>query len=166
MPERDPAPLPPLSTWPVQLFLPEHGYYWYARPAAVVSQSSVSHASIRMVDEHNDVLDRVLSARRDEIRAAGGLLIFDDWRSLRSFAPGARTRMQERMNARQRGYARRTVIVVNPSNRLLRMAIEAASLFKTLMSQARVEVALSADLALSQAGISAPVSGEKFPGDR
>jgi len=46
------------------------------------------------------------------------------------------------------------------------MAIEAASLFKTLMSQARVEVALSADLALSQAGISAPVSGEKFPGDR
>jgi hypothetical protein len=160
---KEPAPLPPLSAWPVQVFLPEHGFYWYVRPAAVVCQTIIDDATIPIVDAHNDMLDAVLAARRDEVRDAGGLFIFNDWRSIRSFAPGARSRMQERMKARQRGYARRTVVVVNPANRLLRMALEAASLFKTLTFSARVDVALSAEIALRQAELSAPPAGEKFP---
>jgi hypothetical protein len=148
----------------VQLFISEHGFYWYARPAAVVCQTVVPYGSLEVVDAHNDVLDRVLSLRRDEVQAEGGLLIFNDWRTLKSFEPGARSRMQERMNARARGYARRTVVVVNPSNRLLRMAIEAASLFKTLVFGTRIDVALSPELPLAQAGLSPPPSGESFPG--
>lgn len=162
MPDHE-APLPPFSTWPVQLFLPEHGFYWYVRPAAVICQCVIPNATVKVVDEHNDVLDRVLSVRRDEVRQAGGLLIFNDWRSIRTFAPGARSRMQERMKARERGYARRTVVVMNPSNRLLRMAIEAASLFKTLTFGARIDVALSPERLLAEAGVSAPGAGERFP---
>ena len=160
------VPLAPFSKWPVQVFLPEHGFYWYVHPAAVVCQATVAYATVPIVDAHNDLLDGVLSARSDEISTAGGLLIFNDWRSLRGFAAGARSRMQERMNARKRGYARKTVVVVSPANRLLRMALEAASLFKTLTLNARIDVALSADLALAEAHLSPPLSGSKFPGLR
>ncbi len=160
---KDVAPVAPFADWPVQFFLPDHGFYWYAQPAAVVCQSVLSYATIAIVDEHNDVLDGVLAARQDEIGAAGGLFIFNDWRSIRGFAPGARSRMQERMNARRRGYARRTVVVVNPSNRLLRMALEAASLFKTIGLGSRVDVAMSSEIALAQAGLSAPAKGATFP---
>ncbi len=160
MPDAAPAPAPPFSAWPVQLFVPGHGFYWYVRPAALVCQTIVPHATVAIVDEHNDVIDRVLAERRGEVRDAGGLLIFNDWRRIRSFAPGARSRMQERMAARQRGYARKTVVVVDPANRLLRMALEAASLFKTLTFSARVDVALSAEVALQQEGLRPPPASD------
>jgi hypothetical protein len=124
----------------------------------------ISFATLSVVEDHNDLLDGVLAAREDEVEATGGLLIFNDWRSLRSFAPGARSQMQKRMSARKGGYARRTVVVVNPANRLLRMALEAASLFKTLTFGARVDVVLSPDFALAKASLSAPERGEEFPG--
>ncbi|HVU02867.1 MAG TPA: hypothetical protein VHE30_14000, partial [Polyangiaceae bacterium] len=156
-------PVPPFADWPVQLFLPDHGFYWYAHPAALVCQTVHSYATVAIVDAHNDVLDGVLRTRSAEIRAAGGILIFNDWRSIRGFAPGARSRMQERMNARERGYARKTVVTIHPGNRLLRMAIEAASLFKTMVLGSRIDVVLSPDVALARAGLTPPVKGEPFP---
>lgn len=166
MPQEVGVPLAPFSKWPVQAFFSEHGFYWYVQPAAVVCQTTIAYATVAIVDAHNDVLDAVLAARSDEISTAGGLLIFDDWRSLRGFESGARSRMQERMRARKRGYARKTVVVVSPSNRLLRMALEASNLFKTLTLNARVDVALSAELALAEVNLSAPLAGTKFPGLR
>jgi hypothetical protein len=121
MPEKAPAPSSPFADWPVQLFIPDHGFYWYVRPAAVVS------------------------------------------RSIRGFEPGTRSRMQERMNARRRGYARKTVVAVNPSNRLLRMALEAASLFKTMILGSRIDVIMSPDIALAQSGLSRPGPTDEFP---
>lgn len=159
----DARPRPPFRDWPVQLFLQDHGYYWYAHPAAVVCQSTAAYASVDIVDAHNDVLDGVLESRRDEVRAAGGLLIFNDWRSIHGFAPGARSRMQARMNARIRGYARKTVVAVSPSNRLLRMALEAASLFKTMTLASKIEVVTIPDVALAESGLSRPATGERFP---
>jgi hypothetical protein len=160
-----PAPQPPFSTWPVQFFVPNVGFYWYATPAAFVSHALCRHGTVEMVDAHNDLLDEVLAARNAEIQRAGGILIFSDWRSISTFAPGARSRQQERMRRRGRGYARRTIIVVNPANRLMRMAAEASNLFTTLVFQARLEVALSPDAPLASAGLTPPRAGELFPKD-
>ncbi len=166
MPPAQGVPLAPFSQWPVQAFLPDHGFYWYVQPAAVVCQTTIAHATIAIVDAHNDMLDSALAARKDEIAKAGGLLIFNDWRSLRGFETGARARMQERMKARKQGYSRKTVVTVNPSNRLLRMTIEAANLFKALAFNARIDVVLSPDAALAEANLSPPLGGSKFPGLR
>jgi hypothetical protein len=158
------APQAPFARWPVQLFVPEVGFYWYAKPTALVCQSVIHHATIAGVDAHNDVLDRLLAARPEEIGAAGGVLIFNDWRSLRTSDRGVRHRQQERMSARARGYTRRTVVVVNPANRLLRMAIETYSLFSTVMAHRQVEIVLRPDPALGELGLEPPRAGEPFPG--
>jgi hypothetical protein len=160
---RAPAPRPPFDKWPVQRFVTDVGFYWYAKPAAFVSQSLCRHGTIDIVDAHNDLLDAVIAARAAEIQRAGGILIFSDWRSIATFETGARSRQQERMRQRGRAYARRTIVVVNPANRLMRMAAEASNLFTTLFFRARLEVALSADAPLASAGLTPPRAGEPFP---
>ena len=160
-----PAPRPPFNTWSVQHFVADVGFYWYAEPAAFVSQALCRHGTIEIVDAHNDLLDAVLAARGAEIQRAGGLLIFSDWRSITTFETGARSRQQERMRRRGRAYARRTIVVVNPANRLMRMAAEASNLFTTLLFQARLEVAVSADARLASARLTPPRAGEPFPVD-
>jgi hypothetical protein len=161
-----PAELPkaPFSDWPVQHFDPLVGFFWFARPAAFVSQSIASHGSLAVIERQNDLMDQVLSARAEEIRAAGGLLVFNDWRSVRSYDQDARARQRERMRARPSGYSRRTIIVVDPASRLLRMAVEAANLFATLTLRARIEVVLHAGDALSRAALTPPAANEAFPG--
>jgi hypothetical protein len=139
------------------------GFFWYANPAAFVSQSVASHGSLAVIDRHNDLLDQVLRAKDDEIRAAGGIFVFNDWRSVRGYDQDARARQRERMRARPTGYSRRTIIVADPTSRLLRMAIEAANLFATLTLRARIEVVLDAAAALSRSGLEAPVGTEAFP---
>lgn len=158
------APLAPFDTWPVQWFDPLVGYFWYTRPAAFVSQSTTSHGSFEVIERQNDLLDQVLTARADEIKAAGGIFVFNDWRSVRSYDADARARQRERMKARLPGYSRRTVIVVDPSNRLLRMAIEAANLFATLTLRSRIEIVLDAEEALARATLVAPAATDTFPG--
>src|SRR5262245_33586539 len=108
------TPVAPFADWPVQSFDPLVGFFWYAQPAAFISQSVIRHGSLDVIERQNDLMDQVLAARADEIRAAGGLFILNDWRSVRSYDQDARARQRERMKARPAGYARRTVIVVDP----------------------------------------------------
>jgi hypothetical protein len=157
------GPQPPFAQWPVQHFDPKVGFYWYAQPATFVSQSVATHGSIEVIDRQNDTMDRVLQAREAEIRAAGGLLVFNDWRSVKTYDLDARARQRERMRARPAGYSRRTVIVVDPASRLLRMAIEAANLFATLTLQSRLELLTNIAHAVSRAELAAPPRGDAFP---
>jgi hypothetical protein len=67
------------------------------------------------------------------------------------------------MRARPAGYARRTVIVVDPASRLLRMAIEAANLFATLTMGSRIELLTDVAAAVTRAELRAPPPGDAFP---
>lgn len=157
------APEPPFDAWPLQYFDPLVGFFWYAHPAAFVSQTVAAHGSFEVIERNADIMDRLLAAKADEIRAEGGLLVFNDWRSVKTYDQDARARQRERMRARPTGYARRTVIVANPTSRLLRMALEAANLFVTLTLRSSIEVDLDVDHALSRAGLKPPRRGAPFP---
>jgi hypothetical protein len=157
------APRPPFAEWPVQHFDPLIGFFWYAHPAAFVSQTVVAHGSRAVVERQNDLLDRVLALRADEIRAHGGILIFNDWRSVTGYDQDARARQRARMEARPAGYARRTIIIVKTESRLLRMAIEATNLLGTLKRSAQIEVDFDPAHAFSQVRLGPPLPGIPFP---
>lgn len=156
-------PAAPFDAWPVQHHDPLVGYFWYAHPCAFVSQSTVTHGSYEVIERQNDLMDLVLARKTDEVRAAGGIFVLNDWRSVKSYDQDARARQRERMKARAPGYSRRVVIVVNPESRLLRMAIEAANLFATMTLRSRIEIVTNASSALSKAGLTPPLGGEPFP---
>jgi hypothetical protein len=147
----------------VQFYDPLVGFYWYLQPAVFVSQSVALHGSVEVIDRQNDIMDRVLQTRDDEVRAAGGLFVFNDWRSVKSYDQNARARQRERMKARNPGYARRTMIVVDPASRLLRMAIEAANLFATLTIRTQIELSTDIANAISSAKLRPPSRGASFP---
>jgi hypothetical protein len=82
----NPQPGAPFRGWPVQsggqtVF----GFNWYTRPAAFVSQTLTSRVSLASSMLLDNRLDRVAERYRAEIAAAGGLFIFHDWRTIRTF---------------------------------------------------------------------------------
>jgi hypothetical protein len=158
------APVAPFTTWHVQHSEPGLGFYWYLRPGTLVCQTVVAHATVEVIDRHNDVVDAILAARGDEIRASGGLFMVFDWRSVKTYDQGARARQRERMKARGDTYARRTVIALQPANKLLRMAVEAANLFATLLFRSGIEIATSPDAIVAETRLTPPPRNEPFPG--
>ena len=156
-------PLPPFDDWPAQYEDERIGYVWYAEPAAFVLQATVEHGTSGMIEQMNDLIDGVLETRADAVRAASGLFIFHDWRSISGYDAAARARQIERMRARARGYARRTVVAIAPKSRLLRMGIEAVNLFSVLTFKASIEVVTDPVGALERAGIRKPEPGATFP---
>jgi hypothetical protein len=159
-------PLPPFADWPVQHFDERLGFVWYAEPAAFVLQAVVDHGSVELVERYNDLIDRMLDVHADAVHAASGLFIFHDWRTLSGYDKAARTRQIERMRARKPGYARRTVVVVSPKSRLLRMAVEAVNLVAALTSNSKIELVTDAPGALSRSGIEKPGRVSMFPRPR
>ena len=73
----------------MQYYDPWVGFYWYLEPAVFVSQSVALHGSVEVIDRQNDITDRVLHTRGDEVRTAGGLFVFNDWRSVKSYDQNA-----------------------------------------------------------------------------
>jgi hypothetical protein len=154
----DPPPTPaaPFSDWPVQHFEPRAGFYWYTEPAALVSQSIVPHGSADAIAAHNDVVDQVLARRADAIRAAGGLLIFCDWRSVKGYDIEARALQRDRMSARPHGYARRTILVIEPESRLLAIAADWLNFLASLALKSHIELVTRIDLAVTRAELRPP----------
>lgn len=134
------GPADPFAAWPVQFIEPSVGYYWFVEPATLICQSYAPHGSFEVIERHNDVVDRVLARHRKSIQAAGGLFMLFDWRSVQGYDQAARARQRERMQSREKGYSRRTVVVIHPANRLLRMAVGAANLFATLLLKSEIEI--------------------------
>jgi hypothetical protein len=156
-------PVDPFATWEVQHFEPSVGFYWYVRPATLICQSIVERGTLDVIDRHNDVVDRVLANCQADITASGGLFMLFDWRSVRTYDQDARARQRERMKARGSTYARRTVIAIHPTNKLLLMAVEAANLFATLFFKAGFEVVTDPEKIVANARMRPPGQGETFP---
>lgn len=155
-------PAEPFADWGTQHFEPIVGFYWYVEPATLICQSVISHATVQIIDTHNDIVDRVLERRRKEIDAAGGLCMLFDWRSVQSYDADARARQRTRMQARGKTYARRTVVVIAPSNKLLQMAVGAANLFATMLFKSSIEVLTDPTPAVRSAKLVPPARGASF----
>jgi hypothetical protein len=155
-------PVAPFATWPVQYVEPSVGFYWYVEPATLICQSYAEHGTFEVIERHNDVVDRVLARHRKAIEAAGGLFMIFDWRSVTGYDQDARARQRERMQARAKSYARRTVVVIHPANRLLRMAVGAANLFATLFLKSEIEILTDPAPVVSEARLAPPPRNQPF----
>jgi hypothetical protein len=161
-PPRERRPVEPFAAWPVQYLEPSVGFYWYFEPATLICQSFAPHGTLEVIDRHNDVVDRVLARHRKEIQAAGGLFMLFDWRSVQGYDQDARARQRERMQARGKTYARRTVVVIHPANRLLRMAVGAANLFATMFLKSQIEILTDPTAVVADAKLAPPPRNQPF----
>ena len=160
-----PSPCAPLDSWPVQAFDPRFGFAWWSDPATLVCQAVVERATAENAELVQSWIDLALRHRADDVAAAGGLFIFHDWRSVRSYDIEARKAYLARMRARPRDYLRHSVTVISASP-LLRMAVETGNLVASMVAGRRVEIAHDAVAVMREHAIRPPALGTRFPGVR
>ena len=71
-------------------------------------------------------------------------------------------KQRERMQARDKGYARRTVVVIHPANRLLRMAVGAANVFATMFLKSEIEILTDPNPIVVEAKLAPPPRNQPF----
>lgn len=162
-PTPTPRPLAPFADWPVQAFDARLGFGWWAQPAVFVSQAIIERGDVAAVEVVQGWIDACLGERAEEIRAAGGVFVFHDWRTLRGYSSDARATYLARMRARPKDYLRHSVTCV-PVHPLVRMAVEAGNLVAALTARAKVEIASDPARVLAQHDIRPPRPGTPFPG--
>lgn len=163
VPRTLPPPRAPFADWPIQWKKPGLGYAWYVAPATLITQATITHASVEVAREYMDLGDRLMAASAEQILGAGGLFIINDWRQVESYDSATRPLLMQRMKERPKGYLRRTVICVSPTP-VLRMAVQAANLVAAFMAGGPIE--LSEDLVetLRKYDVGQPPPGALFPG--
>ncbi len=158
-------PRPPFDAWPGYRAVPQLGHAWYGEPGVLVNQASIQHADVAAAVAIHDLIDWVLEHEGDSVRAAGGLAVIHDWRTIRTHDSAARAKFIERMRRRPKGYMRMAIVVVESQNRLLRMAIETANLVAATMTGGRVEVVNTPFEAIARLGARPRPAGARFPGE-
>ncbi|HEX6243861.1 MAG TPA: hypothetical protein VFZ61_23260, partial [Polyangiales bacterium] len=121
-------PQPPFDSWPRQEFDPVFGYIWYAHPAVVATQTTITHASVAMATFVHDVIDLVIEHTARDIAKYGGLLFIHDFRSLAGLDTEARLEFLARVRRRTPGYTRGTLVAIRMDQPLLRMGVQGANL--------------------------------------
>ena len=157
-----PLPRPPFERWPVQAHDPAIGLAWYTQPATYVTQIQVVHGTVACARFVQDHIDLLLTHRKEEIAAAGGLLVIHDWRAATGYDTEARREFTERLRRRPR-YLRRAVTCVSISP-MLRMVVEAGNLVATLVTGAKSEVGDDPAPILREEKVQVPAVGSRFPG--
>jgi len=156
-----PRPAAPLDRWPLQLHVPEFGFFWFGQPAVFVDQTTHANATERDATLVHDVIDQLLVDRSEEVEAAGGLFIVHDWRSLETYEGDARRTFMARMRQRKPGYLRGAVAVLpKAASPLLRMALEGANLFAAVALSRRIQVAHDITQVLNAHGVTPPPIGQ------
>lgn len=122
----------------------------------IVSQLTISHATLAAVEAYHGFEERILQERAADLRAAGGLFAVHDWRSLESYDGAARSDWQERMRSRPKGYLRGSVVCVERANALLKMAVQAANMVASITHGAKVELTTELAPALQRHGVKKP----------
>jgi len=158
-------PRPPFDDWPIQAFDPRFGFAWYLEPAVFVSSATIERATIDAARIVQGWIDDVLRERGDEVRAAGGVFVFHDWRGVRGYDTEARKHYLDRMRARPKDYLRHSVTCV-PANPLFRMAVETGNLVASMVARAKVELAHDPSTVIAKHSIGRPAPGSTFPGAR
>jgi hypothetical protein len=148
-------PEAPFHDWPIDIFIEGVGYAWFRRDAnAFVTQATLEAATAEAADLVNDYLDHVLLHEQRNLLRGGGLTVLYDWRSIRGIDPSAATRFMQRLAQRERGYLRRSTVVVSPSSSfLLETALHAASAFAALTLGKRVQITTDVQVPLAEFGL-------------
>jgi hypothetical protein len=108
----------------VHAFHSDYGFAWYcSRERALITQTTVTQGRPAGGRVLSDWIDVALQEDDAGIRAAGGLLLFHDFRSLISYEPATRSLIESRIKERRSGYSRRTIMVVRPKP-IWRMAMQ------------------------------------------
>lgn len=103
-----------------------YGVAWYTRPAALITQSHVTHGSVAAASLTEAAIDRLIGRFSAEVAATKGLLVIHDWRRVTSFDPRVIQFYTDRLTVRNRSAIRAIVLAVN-MNALARIALQAVS---------------------------------------
>jgi hypothetical protein len=144
--------MPPFDKWPIHHVDPRYGYAWYLGQGLIVSHLTVTHGTNAAAHAHHDFESAVLREYADEVAENGGIYVIHDWRGMLTYDSSARRVWQERMQARQKGYLRGSVVCLVKAAPLLRMAVEAANLVASVTHGAKVELTTNIDAALAEHG--------------
>jgi hypothetical protein len=80
-----------------------------------------------------------------------------DWRSISGVDPASATRFMQRLAQRERGYLRRSAVVIAPSSSfMLETALHAASAFAALALGKRVQIGTDIQVPLAEFDLRAP----------
>lgn len=157
-----PRPDAPFLRWPVQHHDPRFGFAWYADPATFVCQLQITHGDVSAAEGINDALDRVILGKRDEIAAAGGLLVIQDFRAAKSYTSEARKAFVERLKKRPRGYSRGVYVAVGV-NPLLRMAVQTVNIAFTMTIGGAIKLVTDPLETISHFRVQTPGPKSRFP---
>jgi hypothetical protein len=150
--------------WPIQWCRADLGFAWYMEPATLVTQALVPVGSVETACAYMDLGDAVIRHKWKEIQAAGGLLILNDWRSVKTYDSGARRVLLERMRRRPKGFLRHTVMCLpHAAGPLLRLAVQTANLTIAMMGGGKVELCDDIQGAVKKHRLTGPKAGESFP---
>jgi hypothetical protein len=151
-------PEAPFHDWPVDLFIEGAGYAWYRRDVgAFVTQATLAATTPGSADIVNDYLDHVVLHEQRSFARLGGLTVLYDWRTISSVDPASATRFIQRMAQRERGYLRRSAVVISPGTSfMLETALHAASAFAALALGKPVQIATDILRPLTDFGLRSP----------
>jgi hypothetical protein len=144
------APQPPFDRWPVQHEIPRFGYAWYCERGLIVSHLTVTHGTKEGASAYHDYESSILRLHAAEVEQAGGLFVIHDWRSMATYDAEARRIWQERMKSRKKGYLRGSVVCLVRAAPLLKMAVQAANLWASVLHGAKVELTTDIHAALRE----------------
>jgi hypothetical protein len=88
----------PFTGWPSHWVGPT-GFAWYVRPAVLITQARGTRGTLEGAQYATRIVDATLSACSDEVAAAKGLLIVNDWRQVTSWDLDARRHMMQRVRS-------------------------------------------------------------------
>jgi len=131
---------PPFDRWPVQHEDPRYGYAWYFGRGLIVSHLTISHGTKEGANAYHDYESSILRLHDREVAEAGGLFVIHDWRAIVTYDSEARRIWQERMKSRKKGYLRGSVVCLARAAPLLKMAVQAANLWASVLHGAKVEL--------------------------
>ncbi len=131
---------PPFDHWPIQHEDPRYGFAWYCGRGLIVSHITVSHGTKEAAHAYHDYESSILRLYAKEVADAGGLFVIHDWRAMVTYDAEARRVWQERMRSRKKGYLRGSVVCLAGAAPLLKMAVQAANLWASVLHGAKVEL--------------------------
>ncbi|MFO0552920.1 MAG: hypothetical protein U0271_31320 [Polyangiaceae bacterium] len=138
------------------------GYFWFVAPNVFINQAHIHRANAAAAHAVQDWIDALLTARKDSIAAAGGLIAVHDWRKLEGYDSDARRIYSDRMRRRPTGYLKAAYAIV-PDTPLFKMAVQAINLVAAVGAGGRIVLAHDPADVLARLKIETPNREATFP---
>src|SRR4051812_6097370 len=104
------GPKSPFAHWPIQHFDRLYGYAWYCGRGLIVSHLTVARGTAQAAHAYHDFEEAMLERHASDVAANGGIFVIHDWRAMGDYDAEARRVWQDRMQGREKGYLRGSVV--------------------------------------------------------